>query len=238
METLHQDWLTRDLVDFEYKKYILLGYLQKVRSRFSARELYPFMSDLVFHYNNLLSLQKNKQLIYENFPKEVSRADFERLKIHYREIVQDSDLMSTLEEIVNFSLPHLKERVEEGVEIYEDIAQRISIEAVGIMPLYKNEGYLLLSTYTQGAVYIYHYKITVSYQAEEAYRTIQTQQVDEASWSLSNSFEQIKKNLIHTNQELPNPATYLAISKEVYPLKPTLLPIAKRLLVQHIGQAA
>ncbi|WKN43817.1 hypothetical protein [Tunicatimonas pelagia] len=238
MDTLHQDWLTRDLVDFEYKKYVLLAYMQKVKSRFIDRELYPFMSDLVFHYNNLLSLQKNKQLIYENFPKEVSKADFEQLKIHYREIVQDSELMSTLEEIVNFSLPHFKERVEEGAEIYETIAKSISIESVGIMPLYKNEGYLLLSTHTQGAVYVYHYKIMVSYQAEETYRTIRTQQLDEVSWSLSNSFEQIKRKLISSNQELPNPATYLAISPKVYPLKPTLLPIAKRLLVQHIGKAA
>ncbi|MGB3585163.1 MAG: hypothetical protein WBA23_01425 [Tunicatimonas sp.] len=238
MDTLHQDWLTRGLVDLEYKKYVLLAYMQKVKSRFTDRELYPFMSDLVFHYNNLIALQKNKQLIYENFPKEVSRADFEQLKIHYRKMIQDSDLMNTLEEIVNFSLPHFKERVEEGAEIYEDIAQSISIESVGIVPLYKNEGYLLLSTHTQGAVYIYNYKITISYQAEEAYRTIRTQQVDEVSWSISNSFEQIKRNLIISNQELPNPATYLAISQETYPLKATLLPIAKRMLVQHIGQAA
>ncbi|MEM8965978.1 MAG: hypothetical protein AAGE93_06145 [Bacteroidota bacterium] len=238
MDTLHQDWLTRDLLDFEYKKYVLLAYMQNVKSKFTDRELYPFMSDLVFHYNNLLALQKNKQLIYENFPKEVSRADFEKLKIHYRKIIQDGELMNTIEEIVSFALPQFKERVEEGAEIYEDIAQHIRIEPIGITPLYKNEGYLLLSTHSQKVVYVYHYKITVFHQADEAYRAIQTQKLDTVSWSLTNSFEQIKRDLISSNQELPNPATYLAISEQVYPLEPTMLPITKRLLIQHIGKAA
>ncbi|MEM9833470.1 MAG: hypothetical protein AAF944_22755 [Bacteroidota bacterium] len=238
MDTLHRDWLTRDLLDFEYKKYVLLAYMQNVKSKFTDRKLYPFMSDLVFHYNNLLALQKNKQLIYENFPKEVSKADFEKLKIHYRKIIQDSELMNTIEEIVGFALPQFKERVEEGAEIYEDIAQRISIEPVGITPLYKNEGYLLLSAKSQKAVYIYHYKITVFHQADEAYRAIRTEQLETVSWSLTNSFEQIKRNLITSNQNLPNPATYLAVSQQTYPLEPTLLPIAKRLLIQHIGKAA
>lgn len=238
MDVLHQDWLTRDLVDFEYKKYQLLAYMKNIESKFTERELYPFMSDLVFHYNNLLSLQKNKQLIYENFPKEVSRADFERLKIHYRRIIKDNELMSTIEEIIRFALPHFQEGVEKGAEIYEDIAQQISIEPVGITPLYKNEGYLLMFASSQTSVYVYHYKITVFHQADEAYRAIQTQQLEVTSWSIANSFEQIKKNLVASNRDLPNPATYLAVSRQAYPLVPTLLPITKRLLVQHIGKAA
>lgn len=238
MDVLHQDWLTRDLVDFEYKKYQLLAYMKKIKGKFTERELYPFMSDLVFHYNNLLSLQKNKQLIYENFPKEVSRADFEKLKIHYRQIIKDGELMKTIEEIISFALPHFQEGVETGAEIYEDIARQISIEPIGITPLYKNEGYLLMFANSQTSVYIYHYKITVFHQAEEAYRAIQTQQMEVTNWSLANSFEQIKKKLVASNRDLPNPATYLAVSQHAYPLEPTLLPITKRLLVQHIGKAA
>ncbi|MEQ9442603.1 MAG: hypothetical protein RIG62_26420 [Cyclobacteriaceae bacterium] len=238
MDMLDKDWLTQDLLDFEYKKYVLLAYMQRVKNKFTERELYPFMSDMVFHYNNLLSLQKNKQLIYENFPKEVSRADFEKLKINYRQIIKDSELMTTIENIVNFSLPHFQERVEEGAEIYEDIATQISIEPVGISPLYKNEGYLMIFANKETTVHIYHYKITVFHQADEAFRAIQTQVMDVTQWSLSNSFEQIKKNLMASNKDLPNPATFLALSKNAFPLEPTLLPITKRLLVQHIAKAA
>lgn len=238
MDKLHEDWLTRDLVDFEYKKYILLAYIKNVKNQFNDRILYPFMSDLVFHYNNLLALQKNKKLIYENFPKEVSRADFERLKINYRQIIQDGDLMNTIEDILNFALPRFQEGVEEGAGLYENIAHQIRIEPIGISPLYKNEGYLLMFTNQQTSVHIYHYKITVFHQTDESYRAIRTQMLDTTHWSLSNSFEQIKKTLVANNKDLPNPATFLAVSEKAYPIEPTLLPITKRLLVQHIGNAA
>ncbi len=97
---------------------------------------------MVFHYNNLATVKQNKQLLFESFPKELSRADFEQLKLDYRRIVEDDQLMSTLSEIVNFAIPRFKERMDEGIILFEDIAYHISIEPIGITPLYKDEGYL------------------------------------------------------------------------------------------------
>lgn len=238
MTNLHEDWLTSGLLDFEYKKYMALAYMQGVKQKFDEKKLYPFMSDLVFHYNNLVTIKQNKQLIFENFPKELSRADFEQLKLDYKRIVEDDQLMGTLGEIINFAIPRFKERMDEGVMLYEDIAYHITIEPIGITPLYKDEGYLLLFINHSKTVYIHRYKITVFNQAKEAYRAIHTELLEEVQWSLVNTFEHIKKELITRNQDLPNPAAYLALSKSQYPLQETLLPITKRLLVQHIGQAA
>lgn len=33
MKTLNHNWLTEGLIDFEYKKYILLSYLQEVNTK-------------------------------------------------------------------------------------------------------------------------------------------------------------------------------------------------------------
>lgn len=33
MDNLQKDWLTQGLIDFEYKKYVLLAYLNKARVR-------------------------------------------------------------------------------------------------------------------------------------------------------------------------------------------------------------
>lgn len=238
MTNLHEDWLTNGLLDFEYKKYLMLAYMQGIKQKFEEKKLYPFMSDLVFHYNNLVTTKQNKQLLFENFPKELSRADFEQLKLDYKRMVEDDQLMSTLGEIVNFAIPHFKERMDEGVELYEGIAHHITIEPIGITPLYKDEGYLLLFISNTKNIYVHRYKITVFNQANEAFRAIRTELIDEVMWSLTNTFEHVKRQLIHQNQDLPNPAAYLALSQSEYPLQETLLPITKRLLVQHIGQAA
>ena len=100
MKKLSNDWLTDGLIDFEYKKYILLAYLMEVRKNFDSTKLYPFLSDLVFHYRNLLKLKENKQLFYDSFPKRLSKADFEKLKLVYQDIVSDDDVMKEMEEII------------------------------------------------------------------------------------------------------------------------------------------
>ncbi len=66
-------------------------------------------------------------------------------------------------------------------------------------------------------VYVHQYKITVFEQANESYRALRTELVEEVPWNLANTFEQIKRQLIKQNRDLPNPAAYLALSKSNYP---------------------
>ncbi len=41
MESLKDNWLTEGLIDFEYKKYVLLAYMKRVKESFGRVELYP-----------------------------------------------------------------------------------------------------------------------------------------------------------------------------------------------------
>src|SRR5689334_5645101 len=127
MKELKKDWLTQDLIDFEYKKFILLAYLQEVKQNFGDKKLYPYLSDLVFHYKNLLSVKENQKLMHENFPREISKADFDRLQISYRQIVGDDSVMAEIEAIVTYALPKLKDILTEGRDIYEYIEENLEI---------------------------------------------------------------------------------------------------------------
>jgi hypothetical protein len=68
MNSLSKNWITENHIDFEYKKYMLLAYLQHVSEDFTETKLYPSLSDLVAHYRNLLSLKESKQNLYDSFP--------------------------------------------------------------------------------------------------------------------------------------------------------------------------
>src|SRR5690349_2364841 len=114
MENLSKDWLTQGLIDFEYKKYVLMAYLQTVRKSFDRVELYPFMADLVFHYRNLMAVKENKALIKESFPKEISLEEFRKLELSYRQLVEDDAVMNELESIIEFAIPHLRDSLDEG----------------------------------------------------------------------------------------------------------------------------
>jgi hypothetical protein len=235
MKTLDKNWITSGLIDFEYKKYILMAYLQEVRSYFDQTKLYPFLSDLIFHYQNLKTLKDNKQLIYDQFPKIMSKADFEQLTFSYEQIVKDDDLMCFLEEIISYSLPQIQKRVEEGKEIYEIVEDSMSISPIGLSPLLPDIGYFFIYTAGTNTTQVYQYQVTIFENTTERFRGIHTTYLESVTYTITNTFENIKLDLIRRNKNLPNPATYLIECRSGYPLDETLLPVAKRLLVKYLA---
>ncbi|MEP1093828.1 MAG: hypothetical protein ABJG78_01895 [Cyclobacteriaceae bacterium] len=235
MEKLKHDWLTEGLIDFEYKKYILLAYLKDIRGRFDMNELYPFMSDLVFHYRNILKVKESKKLMYENFPESLSRADFEKLQLVYEKVVKDGEVMQALDDIINYALPKIQATLDDGKEIYEFVEENIEIIPVGLSAIYEKEGYLLINQDNASDVSVYRYEITLFEHAEEKYRSMTTEFLMNDIKNISRTFEKIKVDLTKRFTELPNPATYLALSRLKFPLNETLLPVAKRMLVRTIS---
>ncbi|MEM0941291.1 MAG: hypothetical protein AAF600_13380 [Bacteroidota bacterium] len=237
METLKHDWLTEGLIDYEYKKYILLAYLKDVKKRFNQSELYPFMADLVFHYRNLLKVKESKKILFENFPQSLSKADFEKLQLTYKKIIDDDDVMNQIEEILFFALPKIKETMEEGKELYEFVEENISMEPVGVSPIYEDEGYLLINLDTSNKVSVYRYQMTFFEHAEEKFRSMATQFLMCEIKKINRTYENLKMELTKQFTELPNPATYVAETKLKFPLEQTVLPVAKRMLVRRLSSA-
>ncbi|MHB1922544.1 MAG: hypothetical protein ACYCOO_09945, partial [Chitinophagaceae bacterium] len=56
--------------------------------------------------------------------------------------------------------------------------------------------------------------------------------------SLSNSYSSMKSSLIKQKRDLPNPAVYGIETDLSFPFDETLLPVAKRILVKYIANAA
>ncbi|MFZ5973047.1 MAG: hypothetical protein ACOYXA_15780 [Bacteroidota bacterium] len=238
MESLKENWLTDGLIDFEYKKYVLLAYLKQVRESFSRVELYPFMSDLVFHYRNLLTLKENKSLIYDSFPKELSPESLQKLELTYKKIIEDDLVMREIESIIEFAMPEMKIHLDEGAQIYEYVESHCEISPIGLTSLYAREGYLFIAQPPQKETDVYRYQVTFFEQSQETMRGIHTHFVKTTARTLTNSYENIKLQLIREFAELPNPSVYLVASKVRFPYVPTLMPVAKRLLIKHLSKAA
>lgn len=238
MEKLSKDWLTQGLIDFEYKKYVLLAYLQTVKSSFDRVELYPFMADLVFHYRNLLAVKENKALIRESFPREISLEEFQKLELSYKQMVEDDAVMNELESIIDFSLPRIKGSLNEGSVIYEYVESQCEISPIGVTPLYGNEGYLFVTLPPEKETNIYRYQVSFFEGSKEQLRSLNTVFVERVEKKRFSTYEQIKLGLIRRFADMPNPATYLILSKMKFPFTETLMPVAKRLFVKHISKVA
>jgi hypothetical protein len=235
MKNLSNNWLTEGLIDFEYKKYVLLAYFQAVNEHFNQNRLYPILSDLVFHYQNLQVLKSNKQLMKEAFPERLTSTDFDNLKLVYEKIVDDDDMMNEIEAIINFSLPEFNKYLAEGKEIYEFFESKMNISPIGLASLYADEGYLFIAEAEKKDIKIYEYQMTIFHSANEKYRGVHTHYLESQKKGLANSYENMKVDIIKKYHKNPNPATYLVYSKVDCPLNESFLPIAKRLLVKHIS---
>lgn len=236
MNQLSANWLTEGLIDFEYKKYILLGYLQKVSQSFDERKLYPFLADLIFHHQNLWVIRKNKQVVSDQFPRKIKKIDVDNFKLIYEKMMHDHSYIEEVEQILNYAIPKIEQHLRDGKAIYQFVEDKLAVHPVGIVPLQADEGYLLLSNGKTSDTAVYGYHITIFENAVEKYRAIKTSYLESYSRRFSNTFQYIKLDLIKRRKELPNPATFVVTSEVTLPIKETLLPIAKRSLVRFISQ--
>lgn len=238
MKTLSETWFAEGYIDFELKKYTLLAYLQQVTSYFSESKLYPQLSDVIFHYNNLQALKENKKFLQEQFPKKLTGIQIEKLQLLYEQIIEDDEMMQELEDIINYASEEMKTAISSGTEIYEFVEDKLIIFPVGLIPLDNNEGYFFLSEGSYSDTRVYQYRLSFFEKHDERYRSIRTEYIDSWTRNIVNTYENIKAELIRIKTYMPNPAVYSIETELKFPVDETLLPIAKRSLVRYISKPA
>jgi len=236
MDKLCASWLTEGLIDFEYKKYILLAYLQKVRENYTHTRLYPMLSDLVFHHRNLMHYIETKEFLDDQFPKHLKEVDKRNMSLVYEAIIQDDSLVSEIDELVEYSIPLIEDAVREGRELYEIIEDAMDFGAIGVLPLYNKEGYIFLSNDDSKVVSIYKFAVSSLKDVNSKYHSITTTFIQKTRQSVANSFENMKLELAKQFKELPNPAAYSINCQLNVPEEETFLPIAKRMLMRQVAR--
>lgn len=212
MERLRPGWFLHGLWDEEYQRYRLLAYLKHVQAAFFAQRLYPPLSDLIESYEELRSLAQAQQTTA---------------------VLEDST--DTLYRIIQFAIPKLEESIQEGQQIYDLIARHLQVEVVGLIPLYKAEGYLFLRRGGEKVVRAYRYEIR-PIQDKEGLVGIRLEPVEEFVFSiLATPFTILRERLLKAYKDLPTPLTLVVESPLEVPLQETLLPIIKRNLPRWIA---
>lgn len=233
--TLSETWFMEGYIDFELQKYRLLAYLQEVNSYFNETKLYPKLSDTIFHYNNLIAFRDNKKFLQDQFPRRLDQINLSKLEAMYEQMLADDEVMQELESITAFALEQMKGTIDNGAEIYEFVEKQTRIEPIGILPLYKNEGYMLLRYGNYSEIRAYVYNITLFEHKDANYKGIRLDYVDSWPKTITNTYGNIKKEIIRTIRTLPNPAVFSVETELSVPLHETFLPIAKRMLVRHLS---
>lgn len=235
MESLNANWITEGRIDFEYKKYVLLAYLKSIQKNFSEHKLYPFFQDLLFHRQNLVTFREQKQFISEHLPKSIKDLDLSNKKINYHFTNADTEAIIEIENIIDYALPKINGQIDVAKNIYDETDRQIIIDAVGIIPVYNDEGYLLFRTEKKPDIVVYRYELSIFENNHEAYRALKTTYFETYPHTIYNYNEAIKSDLIKKNSTLPNPATFVLHCKLDVPFTETLLPVARRRFVRFLS---
>ena len=235
MTKLSSQWLTDGILDFEYKKYVLLAYLKHVRGEFKNQMLFPHLPHVKEHYQSSVTFKKSQDSLRTRFPKDLTGIDPVRLRLLYKEIYEDDPHLEEVNEILSFAISQFSGVIQEGQARYDDVAAGLHISPVGIVPLRTDEGYLFIYRRLSRETSIFRYQATLFDARKE--RIVQTYPIESVRKSYYTTFENLKVELTRKYTHLPNPATYMVESPREYPLNETLLPIASQLMVRYMNRA-
>jgi hypothetical protein len=236
MNTLKLETFLSSDTDWEKNQYAVLGGLKEYRTNFYRKQLYPALSELISLFNILEDVLNHKKSMSDSFPKEITEYDIKNKKIIYQALERLSPDVEFLFELIEWSLPKIKEVIEEGAVLFEYVEKNLKVEQVGIIPLYKSEGYFIVPDNSESVFKVMRFECSMFYTGKEPFRALKTRIIESIEMSrLMDNPESIKLDLARKYRDLPNPATYLCVTELDFPFSETLFPVAKRKLLSSVA---
>ncbi|MGD8427608.1 MAG: hypothetical protein PVH63_08245 [Balneolaceae bacterium] len=233
--TLNLDQFTNVQTDLEIRQYKILAGLKKISDDFKQNKIYPHLSHLIELHSTLSDILNRLQDLRNEFPKRIKKIDFVNQVIEQEVVFVDGSDLSKVEDLIDWALPHIMAKIEEGKAIYEFVNEEIKLEEVGIIPSYTDEGYFFVPDNEESKLLLFQYEVSIFKSSNDTYRSLKTgllKALEKGQVHMSPNA--IKLDLINENRHLPNPATYAFNTDLYFPFNETIFPITKRKLLQQL----
>lgn len=221
--------------DYEKSQYTVLNSLRSYRTEFSHNILYPSLKELIDLSTALEQLIEQRNFFQGNLPHDVLGIDLEHQEILYAMFPSDNPDVERVMDLIVWALPQLRKVIEEGTGIYDFVDENISVTSVGVIPMYKQEGYCIVPDHKASLLHFLQYQVSLYSAGDENYRTLKTKVVESfPQLSVHQSPIALKQEFISHHNELPNPATFMCETELDFPFQETILPVVKRKLISHV----
>lgn len=238
MENLSLDFFFDSETDWEMNQYRILAAIKKASTEFCQKKIYPSLATLIQVNRQLNQITENRHNLKQTFPKQIKRIDIENQKIIY-ESAKNIEFKQNIEEIfelIDWALPHINEAIEEGIVLFNFVEENLLLAQVGILPMYKDEGYFMITDNISLELQVHRYMCSIFTSGNEKFRSLKTEFVkSEKQGVIKRLPETIKQELIKERNDLPNPATFILDSDLDFPFAETIMPVAKRKMISYIA---
>lgn len=233
---LSVDLFTQVQSDFEKRQYKVLAALKSISQDFQNNKVYPHLSHLAELFHTLTDIKNRLEDLRNEFPKRIKKIDFVNQEIEHEVIFVDGSDLQKVEELIEWALPYIQAKIEEGKTIFEFVNGSIELEEVGIIPGYVDEGYFFVPDNEASKLLLFQYEVSIFESSQDQYRSLKTKFLkDLEQKNVLRSPNSIKLDLINEYKELPNPATYSFQTDLDFPFRETIFPITKRKLLQQLS---
>lgn len=235
MKALDISHFTETGRDVEQRKYEFRHALQVVESRFRYNELYPYLSKLVELRRGLVLLIDCLEKGNESLPKTLNGVDLTDFKLVYETEAVNSEIRGTIE-LSRWALPLLAKIIEIGATIHDFVESSVTVNTVGMIPNYLDEGYFFMNVPEKELLYIYRYELSIYMSSDGRFRTMRTKLLEEQTLGpVEKTPAEVKLGLIQHYPDLPNPATFACLTNLDFPYESSLFPVVKRKLMQALA---
>ena len=178
MEKLNINTFISAATDSEMSQYLVLGTLKNYLEQFHKNKLYPPFGELVELNQNLNSLRNKRADLSGKMPSKLLGFDFENKRLIYEKNRLNETEMDKVFEFIEWALPKIKEGLDEGKAIYDFVDDNIKIEEIGILPLYKDEGYFLIPDIKNHEFQVFRFELSIISSSDIPLRSLKTNFVE------------------------------------------------------------
>jgi hypothetical protein len=215
--------------DYELRTYQLLALEKQSAAKIKQSEIFPSLTQLLQWYHAASEFIEMKKDFENSLRSTLTQLDVHKGKLNYtRPCVETIELFDEMYKLATETLQKTQGLIHDFEDLKNRLIQQIESAPVGILPLYRDEGYLLITHATGTDVFKYQRKMV--FDTVNSSRHISSDYFSTYEVSILNTPEKIKLNLIKNYSEIPNPATWSFYCDHQLPLDGTLLPLAKEKL--------
>lgn len=210
---LDDSWLTSDPIDFEYKKYLLLAYDQKLKAERNENKLYPHLTDVVDKLTYVNDFLKNLTQ-FENSAKEFEKIDWLKKEVRYKTKINDESF-DDVKYISWYSQNILSDLYIEFKNLYDDIDGSIVINGDRFSVFDKFNGYIQVKYNKKEKILFY-----------EIFKTLYPEPIYHIKTS--------KPSLKDYYNDRYNKNIFEVTVNEKFPVKESLIPVLHRKFLLHV----
>ena len=236
MDRLKIDPFFSSDTDWELNQYKILGGIKLYRNEFRKKRIYPALDDLLKLNTLLENLLNQKNNLYASFDDEI-----EELNLNDKELIIDSFEKNIPDQqfffdLVQWSLPHIKDVIEEGIVLYDFVERNIKVLQMGVLPLCKDEGFFIIPDNIEQKMQVHRFKCSGYSSDSTPCRAMNIRFLQSVDKPILNSPELIKHYLINTYKDFSNHAAFICQTDLDFPFNESLFPVAKRKLIELLAK--